>query len=223
MGKLFNLKEWLTVADAAQHLSIVFGEDVTEADVLRLALDGRLRLSVRFVNHAKARCGKVVRLEEVDWKLVPSLNGSGMRLQDAGEPSLKTDNVWQAPAKLLALLNDVPTDEWPNWIALPSGLNVDGERFLELSDDVTTLREVWDLPMIGNEHLDIEHEYQNLTGGPAVTLQGLDGAFVEGRDGQICQLQESFDENEYQAGSSAALDRRRWCGRNAGNGDTSAA
>ena len=32
MGKLFNLKEWLTVADAARHLSIVFGEDVTEAD-----------------------------------------------------------------------------------------------------------------------------------------------------------------------------------------------
>jgi len=207
MGKLFNLKEWLTVADAAKHLSIVFGEDVTEADVLRLALDRRLRLSVRFVNHAKARCGKVVHLEEVDWKLVPSLNGSGMRLQDAGEPSLKTDNVWQAPAKLLALLKDVPTDEWPNWIALPRGLNVDGERFLELSDDVTTLREVWDLPMIGNEQLDIEHEYQNLTGGPAVTLQGLDGAFVEGRDGEMCQLQEDFDDNEFQSGSKAALEK----------------
>jgi hypothetical protein len=46
MGKLFNLKEWLTVADAARHLSIVFGEDVTEADVLRLGLDKRLRLSI---------------------------------------------------------------------------------------------------------------------------------------------------------------------------------
>jgi hypothetical protein len=63
LGKLFNLKEWLTVADAARHLSIVFGEDVTEADVLRLALDGHLRLSVNFVNHARARCGKVVGYE----------------------------------------------------------------------------------------------------------------------------------------------------------------
>ncbi len=47
MSKLFNLKEWLTVADAARHLTIVCGEDVTEADVLRLALDERLRLSIR--------------------------------------------------------------------------------------------------------------------------------------------------------------------------------
>ena len=43
MGKLFNLKAWLTIADAARHLTIVFGEEVTEADVLRLALDRRLR------------------------------------------------------------------------------------------------------------------------------------------------------------------------------------
>lgn len=55
MGKRFNLlKEWLTVADAARHLSIVFGEDVTEADVLRLAqryahlnTDSRRRLLTR--------------------------------------------------------------------------------------------------------------------------------------------------------------------------------
>ena len=64
MGKLFNLKEWLTVADAARHLSIVFGEDVTEADVLRLALDGRLRLSVNFVNGVFARLVKIVPVSE---------------------------------------------------------------------------------------------------------------------------------------------------------------
>ncbi|MBK6402239.1 MAG: hypothetical protein IPF74_09945 [Rhodocyclaceae bacterium] len=60
--------------------------------------------------------------------------------------------------------------------------------------------------MIGNEQLDIEHEYQNLTDGPPY-LQGLDGAFVEGRDGQMCQLQENYDENEYQPGSSAHLEK----------------
>ena len=59
-SKLFKLKEWLTVPDAARHLSIVFGEEVSEADVLRLALDGHLKLSVYFVNYAKASCGKVV-------------------------------------------------------------------------------------------------------------------------------------------------------------------
>ena len=44
----------------------MFGEDVREADVLRLALDGHLKLSVRFVNHASARRGKVVPIDEAE-------------------------------------------------------------------------------------------------------------------------------------------------------------
>lgn|GEM_PF-487871 len=56
-SKLFKLKEWLTVPEAARHLSNLFGEAVSEADVLRLALDGHLKLSVNFVNHAKAKRG----------------------------------------------------------------------------------------------------------------------------------------------------------------------
>ena len=46
-----------------------------------------------------------------------------------------------------------------------------------------------------------------LTNGPAVTLTNLEGAFVEGENGVICQLQESFDNNEYQDGSTAQLNR----------------
>jgi len=38
LKKLLKLKDWLTVPDAARHLSILFGEDVTEADVLRFGL-----------------------------------------------------------------------------------------------------------------------------------------------------------------------------------------
>ena len=55
MAKLFNLKKWLSISETAQHLSIVFGEKVSEADVLRLALDKRLQLSVYFVNGVLAR------------------------------------------------------------------------------------------------------------------------------------------------------------------------
>lgn len=181
MGKLFNLKEWLTVADAARHLSIVFGDDVAEADVLRLALDGHLCLSVNFVNHARARCGVVVGYEDAEW----------------GE----------FPAELVATLPNIPDEAKGKPLPYMKSLNIDDKRFLNLSDEVTTLRGVWDLPMIGNERLDIEHEYQNLTGGPAVTLQCLDGAFVEGRDGQMCQLQEDFDDNEFQAGSKASQEK----------------
>jgi hypothetical protein len=67
MKKLLNLKHWLTVPDAARHLSMFFGEDVSEADVLRLALDGHLTLSVNFINDTTGRCGPVVPPRDANW------------------------------------------------------------------------------------------------------------------------------------------------------------
>ena len=49
-SKLVKLKQWLTVSEAAQYLALVCGEDVTDADVYQLALDGDLKISFRFVN-----------------------------------------------------------------------------------------------------------------------------------------------------------------------------
>ena len=63
----------------------------------------------------------------------------------------------------------------------------------DFSDKVTKIEGVWDLSMIGNERLDIEHEYQMETGGPEITLIGIDGAFVEGEDNLFYQLQEEFN------------------------------
>ncbi|MDN4546375.1 hypothetical protein [Pseudomonas sp. C32] len=59
MSKLLTLKEWLTVKDTAKRLSISTGETINEADVLRLALDGHLTLSVYFVNHANGRPARI--------------------------------------------------------------------------------------------------------------------------------------------------------------------
>ncbi len=172
MDKLFNLKEWLTVADTAQHLSIVFGEEVTEADVLRLALDGRLKLSVNFVNHA------------------------------LGQPT-----------------KFVPWNEWADQIDIERGMaELFGIQFKRTPEHeemkvprgenrVVTLTGVWDLPLIGAENLDIEHQYQRLTGGPAITLENFDGTFVEGHGGIMCRIMESFDNNPYQTGSNAQLER----------------
>lgn len=49
MSKLFQIKEWLTIPEAAKHLSGVFdGEEITEADIYDLALENRLQLSIYF-------------------------------------------------------------------------------------------------------------------------------------------------------------------------------
>jgi hypothetical protein len=75
LKKLFKLKEWLSVPDAARHLSILFGEDVSEADVLRLALDEHLTLSVDFVNFAIAQCWKIVPLADAERKIIQPSDG----------------------------------------------------------------------------------------------------------------------------------------------------
>lgn len=84
MSKLFNLKKWLTIEDAAKHLSAIFDEPVKDYDILRFALDGHLKLSVNFVNHVYAIKHKIVSFENVEKvsifgsELVPM----GLRLGD---------------------------------------------------------------------------------------------------------------------------------------------
>ena len=69
MSKLLKLKEWLSVEDAARHLSIMFGEQVTEADILQLALDGRLTLSLNFVNDVYARAGSIKEASDLKYMI----------------------------------------------------------------------------------------------------------------------------------------------------------
>ena len=85
MSKLLKLKKWMTVADAAARLTGTFGELVREEDIYRFALDGHLLLSVFFVNEVPSRYCRAVRSEEIEWKVVPSLDGvSVVRLPTQG-------------------------------------------------------------------------------------------------------------------------------------------
>jgi hypothetical protein len=76
-SKLLHLKPWFTVSEASNYLTTVFGEDVRSHDVLRFALDGHLKVSVRFVNDTYAVAGKVVPREDAEWFVSPSIDGEG--------------------------------------------------------------------------------------------------------------------------------------------------
>ena len=67
MKKLFDLKEWLTLEDTAKHLTILFGEEVKVSDVLRLALDGHLQLSVNFLQATSVNYGTIVPFKDALW------------------------------------------------------------------------------------------------------------------------------------------------------------
>lgn len=200
MSKLLKLKEWLTVEETAKRLSIAAGEDVTEADILRLALDGHLTLSVYLVNHARARMGKVVPLSETEWTFLPPLLSNT-------SPPLTEEMVEHYPENFRKLWNDTPPEQRSLCIPMLKSLAIDESRFINLEKDVINLTGVWDLPLIGCERIDVEYTYQQLIGGPEVTLEGIDGSFVSRGGEVICQLQESWDENPYQRGSLAALER----------------
>jgi hypothetical protein len=178
LKKLFNLKKWLTLQDAARHLSIVVGEEVSVADVLRLALDGHLKLSVNFVNHTQARRGKVIPIEEAE------------------DDDLLSEFFSNLPDS-----KEIPGEP----IKFLKGINLDDQRVLNLDKEVVELDGVYDLAMLGNESHDVEHKYQMLTNGPSVALMGLDGAFVIEDADTMYQLLERRDENEYQIGSNGHL------------------
>lgn len=184
MKKLLKLKEWLTIPDAAKHLSIVFDEDVSEADVLRLALDGQLQLSVHFVNQATARRGKTVPLSEAEKVPAPSI-------------SLDKDCKPREPYEVI--LGFKFQEMYPDGQVQ--------EKVAQFGKEIIHIDGVWDLPMLGNGRLDVEHKYQMLTTGVKVTDVNLGGTYLWDLDGELWELQSSFDENEFQEGSLAQLEK----------------
>lgn len=193
MNKLLklNLKKWLTIKDAAKSLSISAGQKITQADVLRFALDGHLTLSVYFVNGAVARRGEIVPFEETHWTLIPQpTNTQGIvTLEDDRElpPAVM-------PPKLQELVRNnqkmVELGLMPIMTSVPAGK----DQYINLGDEIFHIRGgVWDLPFIGFERLDVEDAYQQNTNGPAVALQGTNGTFVCD-DSYVYQLQESCED-----------------------------
>lgn len=173
MSKLLKFKDWLNLQDAAQHLSIMAGEKVTVPDVLRLALDGHLTLSVNIVNAVYARPGTIKEASEARHVDMPIDLSAAVKAKAPGE--------YQG-----------------GWQKLCMGIPLAGTtKVIDLEKGVVRLRGVYDIPMIGGDRLDVEHEFQMLTDGPRVDMQSLDGAFLEGDNEVLLQLQEHFEDNEF--------------------------
>lgn len=108
MSKLFKLKKWLTVAEAAEHLALAFGEKVTESDVLRFALDGDLTLSVHLVNGAFGRPCFQVNIEAIEWNEVLSLDGkTTLKLPKGGRVWQDEMGIFQVQKNITKLDEDV--------------------------------------------------------------------------------------------------------------------
>ena len=170
MSKLFKLKEWVTIPDAARHLSQIMNELVCEADVLQLALDRHLKITVDFPNGGKARIGSVIPFKDVPLCELPSLDGKRTLTFPDGYPLHDLEGGAQ-------LQSDTP--------------------FIHFSKDIVSIHGLWDLAMQGSERIDIEFKLQNLIGGPEVTMINIEGTFLNRSDGAWAALQEQFEDKTY--------------------------
>lgn len=160
---LLKLREWFTLDEAAAHLSSVCGEPVSRASVLRLASEKRLKLSVYLVNGTEAKLGVQISPEDAEWKVIPK-DLFAMRREDFEKLTEEERKKGLAEGTL-------------RWVCCDARL--DGDLFLRFDDKVVHIDGVWDLSMLGGERLDVEHLYQQETGGPEVTGIVLDGVLLE--------------------------------------------
>lgn len=167
---LFKLKKWLTVPEAARHLSSLFEEAVSEADVLRLALDRHLKLSVNFVNQVYGKRGKLIAYED--------------------EENLPAE--FRSKLATLAKLPEELKDQMISFL-MKTG-DFDG-HLLCLDTKITTIDGIWDIPMVAGQLYVIENEYQKLFGGPRVITPIVGAAFFVKEGGDVCRLYEEFNES----------------------------
>lgn len=162
-SKLFKLRAWLTIDQAAIQLSALLDEAVSKSDIYQFALDKKITISILFPNRAKACIGKIVNYDLIEKEQVPSIDGDG--------------SVELCKAiRIDSLFDEGEYDFTPS---------------LLLEDEVKEITGMWDLVMWGAGKLDIEHALLQEVGDLDSKLANIDGAFV--RNGDVwASLQTEF-------------------------------
>lgn len=187
MRKLENFKDWLTIEDAAKRLSVSAGEDISEAEILRLGLDRHLTLSVYFVNPVTADLTDIdlLRKNQFEYEESPDDIAAREALLD------RVMDEFQA--------TDQPPDDWLQPIFRV--VYKDGPQ------NPHTLEGLWDLPMLGQEAFDIKREYQRLTGGIEANQTHIGGRLVKKHDEpEVFEIFQWHSEGEYCYPASCLLD-----------------
>jgi hypothetical protein len=137
MSKLFKLKEWVTLDEAVVYLSKAINEPLTLADLYRFALDGKLKLSVNFVNAVNGVIGRWFKSDDIKNKGKFDLVQSSLNPEKSPKPNemfVSNDDwiAWQAGIQTisgvweLTMRGDEPLDVKAHHQYMLSGLGVIG-------------------------------------------------------------------------------------------------
>lgn len=133
MSKLLKLKKFFTLEEAAIYLTNVLEEPVSIATLYQLIADKQVMLSVRLINQAYALKGQIFECEEGD--LIEF------------KTDLVTGEVLEKPQF------EYVTDD--------NSIPVSAERLFIYDQKAHIVDGTWDLAMLGEESLRVEHLYQN--------------------------------------------------------------
>lgn len=202
-SKLLRIKKWIDANEAADRLSLSLEDKVSALDLLELALDKEITLSVKFprTKHFVIREVKVAsmpyikRLEETfDFYLM------GKFKKAIGHPergSSEYNSLFEAYLVDECLKHNfslAPSNKCGLSGEFPSVYNVEYEYFdysqnLQYMDDV-----IFELPMIGAEFIDIASLIETNKKREPSELMNIDGVFLRSSNGKLYNLMNRFDE-----------------------------
>ena len=142
---LDDLKDYFSFAEAARYLSQKSGNDVSEAEMVRFALDGKLKTNLRIASDMWASSRVVKRLDDVECE-VENIGGFD----------------YQFPVDLKT--NYLPDTQTAQELGLQKNecLQLDDEGYHFLPNGI------WPLPVADNARRHLENYYQSLVGGESV-------------------------------------------------------
>lgn len=190
MNELNSLKRWFLLEEVAQQLTSLTAKNVAVADVLRLALDAHLKLSLRLIGPVKARPGYRVPTEEESLAFM-------VEVAESTEP-LKVISRGQLGGECITLAAPV-SGEVASEFALHQGDYDDDDSYgteigLIVESYVVTLDGVVDLVLLSDGRRVVEDMHQALIGLPQASPCFDKGVYFAGQGRAIYQLQEPFSE-----------------------------
>lgn len=179
MSKLFKLKSFVTIDQAAIHLSTMLKEPVNESDLLQLALEGKITLSINLLNREMVHIGKSVDKQIARKKIYPmglqidqpiiSVENMTPDIKEIIDSLCFTESGYHVDPKTSnKKLIEVLSVFYPNGIcriALEGKPIPHTDLVLCIDRSLTqTTSGLWDIPIIGSGMAAIEIMYAELLG-----------------------------------------------------------
>lgn len=197
-SKLLKVKKWVDLNEAAIRLSIALDEPVNTLDLMELALEGELVLSVKFPFDKKY----------IARRMYKEHTPMGVRLKKLFKfecffchgNNLNEDEYLEEERKYIY-------QHYENFLASEVGSDLSEEQksFTYYCENIKMVEwgygeigylkeNIYELSMLGAESIDVMWLIQQNREREMEELTNLDGVILRGSDGELYNLQEKFDD-----------------------------